>query len=127
MDDLKAVTLEWDKTVGIFKYKFNLYFYRTYDEEAAVYAFDAKKTKYIEADTADDLSDRRRFALYQPEFDTERLMQLFGAYIPQLLEELNMDITYMFLSPIMGFKLSIAMPQGLVEEMLANKELPWLD
>lgn len=127
MDDLRTVTMEWDKAAGTFKYKYPLLFYRTYDEGAAVFAFDAKALKYIEVDAADDLSDCQRFALYQPEFDTERFMRLFGASIPQLLDELNRDITYMFLEPIMAFNVCTALPQELVEEMLANGDLPWLD
>ena len=127
MDDLRTVTMEWDKAAGTFKYKYPLLFYRTYDEGAAVFAFDAKALKYIEVDAVDDLSDRRRFALYQPEFDKERFMRLFGTCIPQLLEGLNKNIAYMFLEPIMAFNVCITLPQELVEEMLANGELPWLD
>lgn len=127
MDDLITVTLEWDKSTGMFKYKFPLRFYRTYDEGVAVFAFDTKRMKYIKAGAADDLSDCQRFALYQPEFDIERFMRLFGTCIPQLLEELNKDITYMLLEPIMAFNVCITLPQELVEEMLANGELPWLD
>lgn len=127
MDDLITVTLEWNKTAGTFKYKFPLRFYRTYDEGAAVFAFDTKRMKYIKVGAADDLSDCQRFALYQPEFDIERFMRLFGTCIPQLLEELSKDITYMFLEPIMAFNVCITLPQELVEEMLANGELSWLD
>lgn len=127
MDDLRTVTLEWNKTAGTFKYQYPLLFHRSYDEGAAVFAFDAKALKYIEVNAADDLSDCRRFALYQPEFDTERFMVLFGVCIPQLLDELNRDITYMLLKPIMSFNVCITMPQELAEEMLANGELPWLD
>lgn len=127
MDDLRNLTLRWDKAAGMFRYKHLSLFYRTRDGEAAVFAFDTKTMKYIEIDTVDDLSDHQRFVLYRPEFDTEWFMLLFGACIPKLLEELNKNITYMFLKPIMCFTLSITLPQELVEEMLANGELPWLD
>ena len=127
MDDLRTTILEWDKAAGTFKYKYPLLFYQTYDEGAAVFAFDAKTMQYIEVDAADDLSDCRRFALYQPEFDSERFMRLFGRCIPQLLEELNKDISYMLLQPVMGFAVSFTLPQELVEKMLANGDLPWLD
>lgn len=127
MDDLRTVTLEWDKAAGKVKYKYPILFYRTYDEGAAVFAFDAKTMKYIEVDAADDLSDCRRFALYQPEFDTERFMQIFGASIPQFVDVLNEDITDMLLEPVIGVLVCIEMPQELAEELLANGELPWLD
>lgn len=127
MDDLRTVTLEWDKAAGKVKYKYPILFYRTYDEGAAVFAFDAKTMKYIEVDAADDLSDCRRFALYQPEFDTERFMQIFGASIPQFVDVLNEDITNMLLKPVIGVLVCFEMPQELAEEQLANGELPWLD
>ncbi len=126
MDDLRTVTLEWDKTAGKVKYKYPFMFYRTYDEGAAVLAFDAKTAKYIEVDAADDLSDCRRFALYRPEFDTEQFVRLFGTCMPQFIEELNKDY-YMLLEPVIWFAASFTLPQELVEEMLANGELPWLD
>ena len=122
MDDLRTATLEWNTEAGTFKYKYPFMFYRTYDEGAAVLAFDAKTAKYIEVDAADDLSDCRRFALYRPEFDTEQFVRLFGTFI----EELNKDY-YMLLEPVIWFAASFTLPQELVEEMLANGELPWLD
>lgn len=127
MDNLRTVTLEWDKAAGRLKYKYPILFYRTYDEGAAVFAFDAKTMKYIEVNAADDLSDCRRFALYQPEFDTERFVQIFGASIPQFVDVLNEDITNMLLKPVIGVLVCFEMPQELAEEQLANGELPWLD
>lgn len=127
MDDLRTVSLEWDKAAGKVKYKYPILFYRTYDEGAAVFAFDAKTMKYMEVDAADDLSDCRRFALYQPEFDTERFIRIFGASIPQFLYTLNEDITNMLLKPVIGVLVCSEMPQELAEELLANGELPWLD
>lgn len=127
MDDLRSVTLEWDKVAGTVKYKYPLLFYRTYDEEVAVFAFDAKTMKYIEVDAVDNLSDCQRFALYQPEFDTERFMRLLGMSLSQLIDELNDDITYMLLKPVMGFTVCFTFPQELVEKMLANGDLPWLN
>ncbi len=126
MDDLRTATLEWNTEAGTFKYKYPFMFYRTYDEGAAVLAFDAKTAKYIEVDAADDLSDCRRFALYRPEFDTEQFVRLFGTCMPQFIEELNKDY-YMLLEPVIWFAASFTLPQELVEEMLANGELPWLD
>ncbi len=126
LDDLRTVTLEWDKAAGKFKFKYPLLFYRTYDEGAAVFAFDAKTLKYIAVDAADDLSDCRRFALYQPEFDTERFIRIFGANIPQFVDTLNEDITYMLLEPVIGVLVCTEMSQEFAEEQLANGEMPWL-
>ncbi len=125
MDDLRTTTLEWDKAAGKFKYKYPLLFYRTYDEGAAVFAFDAKTMRYIEVDAADDLSDCRRFVLYQPEFDTERFVRIFGASILQFVDTLNEDITNMLLEPVIGVTVCIEMPQELAEELLANGNMPW--
>ena len=127
MDDLRTVTLEWDKAAGKVKYKYPILFYRTYDEGAAVFAFDAKIMKYMEVDAADDLSDCRRFALYQPEFDTERFIRIFGASIPQFLYTLNEDVINMLLKPVIGVLVCFEMSQELAEELLANGELPWHD
>lgn len=127
MDDLRTVTIEWDKAAGKVKYKYPILFYRTYDEGAAVFAFDAKTMKYMEVDAADNLSDCRRFALYQPEFDTERFIRIFGASIPQFLYTLNEDITNMLLKSVISVLVCSEIPQELVEKMLANGEFPWLD
>lgn len=84
---IDRILMRHNKTTDSVEVMYQIYLVRTDDASSALVAFDAKSFKYICNFEGHDLADRKRYALYKPEYSNHQGLYSFD--ITPYVEELN--------------------------------------